>query len=383
MRIVILGPAYPLRGGIAKHTGSLYRSLEKNRHQPILVSFRKQFPRFLFPGTTQVDISEIADKIPAKPLFIPWNPLSWMKTASYIGKLAPDILLCVWWTPFTALGYASVCALFRGKKAPPILFLLHNVIPHEKLPAMKTLTRLALKSARGFIAQSKKVEGELLEFFPSAAGRWRRVTPHPTYDFQNISSPPREEARAKLGITESRTLLYFGVVRRYKGLMTLLQAFPKVAQHFEGDIRLLVAGEFYDSPQPYLEEIENSGFANRISLHNRFIPNEEVGYFFAAADAVALPYSSASQSGVTQTAFGYGLPVVSTRVGGLPEVITHGKTGMICPPDNPAALADTIIQFYRIRGDVDWAGNIEREKSRFSWDNLVRAVENFASEVRD
>lgn len=381
MKLAMLGPAYPLRGGIARHTGILFRRLEERGHDVKLFSFRKQFPRFLFPGSTQLDSSEAADVVPAVPLFIPWNPLSWLKTARMIRAFSPEAIICIWWTPFNAMGYTAVCRLISGKASPSVLFLLHNVVPHEKMPAVKMLTRLAFRQAEGFIPQSQKVESEFLNFFPRGDSKWRRVVPHPTYDFRAVSTYTREGARSKLGISESRALLFFGIVRRYKGLMTLIEAFPAVLEHFGGDIKLIIAGEFYDPPEPYFSKIEESGISDKTMVHNRFIPNEEVGLYFAAADVAVLPYSSASQSGVTQAAFGFGIPVISTSVGGLPEVISHGQTGLLCPPDNPDELARAIIEFYRLSKDVDWAGNIEREKPRFSWDNLAEAVEDFTVQL--
>ena len=181
MRIALLGPAYPFRGGIAKHTGMLCRALEKQGHSFRLFSFLKQFPTWLFPGVTQFDISEQADQLETVRIFTPWNPLSWGKTAKAVQQFQPEVLLCVWWTPFTGAGYAVVCAMLPKVKK---LFLLHNVIPHEGMPLKRFFTKLALNKADGYIVQSSQVEDELKEFLPTAAGKWRAKVPHPVYDFQ-------------------------------------------------------------------------------------------------------------------------------------------------------------------------------------------------------
>jgi len=375
MRIAILGPAYPFRGGIAKHTGMLCRALEKRGHSFRLFSFLKQFPALLFPGHSQFDISQQADQLETVRVFTPWNPFSWVKTARAIKRFQPELALCVWWTPFTGAGYAAVCAMLPGVKK---MFLLHNIIPHEKLPLGSFFTKLALYKASGFIVQSSQVEAELKEFMPDAAGKWLRKIPHPIYDFQEYSSPHQSTALEMLGIRESRVLLFFGLVRKYKGLMTLLEAFPRIAGHFQGDIRLLIAGEFYDNPAAYLQAITRSGHSDKITVINRFIPNEEVGRYFAAADVVALPYESASQSGVVPTAYGFGKPVITTSVGGLPEAVIDGSTGLLCPPSDAGALAETVIRFYELNKTVDWKVNIEELQKKFSWEALVEAVESFS-----
>lgn len=378
MKIAILGPAYPLRGGIVQYLALLYRKLESRGHTVNIVSFRKQFPRFLFPGKTQVEHSQEADKIPAEALFIPWNPLSWFRTYGAIKRRGCEVVVMKWWMPFFGPGYFAVTALLKLSKAAKPVYILDNVIPHEKWPLGKFFTLLAFKYCRGFIAQSRKVEDEFKQLYPQGKGRWFRLVHHPTYEYQQVAAPSKDESRVKLGISESRVLLFFGFIRKYKGLMTLLEAFPALVKEFGGDLRLIVAGEFYDDRSEYDEFISASGVEDKITIVDSFIPNEDVGYYFGAADAVALPYSSASQSGIAQIAFGYGTPVISTEVGGLPEVVTHKETGLLCPPDDQEALKETILEFYRLGDSIPWAENIERDKARFSWDNLLDAIEEFA-----
>ena len=374
MKIAILGPVYPFKGGIAHHSGVLHHRLAGKGHTIRHFSFRKQFPAFLFPGKSQFDSSKNKLDISSERVFIPWNPLTWLKTVRGIREFAPDLLICVWWTPFTGPGYWAVLKSL-GKKSPA-LFLLHNVIPHESMPGIRFFSRAALKHGDGYIVQSKKVEAEFLDFLPDKKDKWRKRVPHPVYNFQDFSFPSQSEARKTLGITEKRVLLFFGLVRKYKGLMNLIEAFPEVRKEL-GDIRLVIAGEFYDDIEPYEKAVEASGAGDKITVDNRFIPNEEVGTCFSAADVVVLPYESASQSGIVQTAYGFGKPVISTKVGGLPEVVSEGKTGLLARPGDPQDLAEKIIQFYRSTGAVDWQANIESEISRFSWDNMTGAVEEF------
>jgi len=377
MKIAVLGPAYPFRGGIAHHTGMLVRNLIKEENEVVLFSFRKQFPRFLFPGKTQFDLSASIDAPPAEPIFIPWSPKSWKNVSQALLAENFDVLICVYWTPFTAPGYAKICQEVKKKSKVPILFLLHNVIPHERLPLVQYFSRKALRKADGIIAQSKKVESEYLDFVPQGKDKWREVVPRPVYNFQEYSSPSKESARKILGITESKSLLYFGLVRGYKGLQILIQAFPVISKKFSNDIRLLIAGEFYDHPEPYLDLIKKLDITDNITIHNRFIPNEEVGRYFSAVDAVVLPYITASQSGVVQAAFGFEKPVISTRVGGLPEAVSEGVTGVLCEPNNPDSLAKAVIKFYRLNDTVDWKKNIANERKRFSWNNFSRAIKSF------
>jgi len=377
MRIAVLAPAYPFRGGIAKHTGMLCRALEKRGHSFQIFSFLKQFPQFLFPGVTQFDTSEQADQIASLRVFTPWNPCSWLKTARAVKQYQPDLLVCVWWTPFTGAGYRVVCGLLKGIRK---LFLLHNASSHEKMPGGRFFTRMGLKHADGYIIQSKQVESELLDIVPSSAGKWRRLTVHPCYNFQDYCSLHQSTAREILKIKESRVMLFFGLVRKYKGLMTLLQAFPQVVNHFIGDIRLIITGEFYDDPAPYLQAISQNKVEDKITIYNRFIPNEEVGRYYSAADVVVLPYESASQSGVIPAAYGFGKPVITTAVGGLPEAVEEGRTGLLCPPSNPQALAETIIRFYDLNQTVNWRENIDALKGKFSWEILAELVERFYRE---
>jgi D-inositol-3-phosphate glycosyltransferase len=383
MKIAVLGPAYPFRGGIAHHTGMLVKNLIKEGNEVVLFSFRRQFPKFIFPGKTQFDLSASIDAPPAEPIFIPWKPKSWKNVSLAVSAEDFDVFVCIYWTPFTALGYAKICHEIKRKGKIPILFLLHNVIPHERLPLVRYFSRKALSKADGIIAQSRAVEEEYLDFVPQGSEKWREVVPHPVYNFQEYSSPSKESARKMLGIKESKSLLYFGLIRGYKGLQVLIEAFPAISQEFSNDIRLVIAGEFYDHPEPYLDLIKKLDITDNITIHNRFIPNEEVGRYFSAVDAVVLPYLTASQSGVVQAAFGFEKPVISTKVGGLPEAVSEGITGVLCDPNDPESLAEAVIKFYKLSKTVDWKKNIVAERDRFSWNNFSKAISRFLEKIPD
>ena len=375
MRISVIGPVYPFRGGIAHHTGVLCQSLQDKGHEIQIISFRKLFPKFLFPGKTQFDLSETALKTDSERLFTPWNPLTWISAARKVQSFAPDLVVFIWWTPFTGPGYWMTSKLLKGRSK---LFLLHNAVPHEKVPFTQFISKLVFRQSGGFITQSTQVQNELMEFYPPAEKKWRKTIPHPAYNYQDLCNIPQDEARRKLDIKESRVLLYFGIIRQYKGLMTLIEAFPAICKKFGSNIRLLIAGEFYDDPAPYMQAISAGGYEDKITVIDNFIPNEEVGIYFSAADVVVLPYKSASQSGVIQTAYGFGKPVITSDTGGLPEVVKQGETGLLFPPGDHAALAEAVIRFYRMSDETDWENNVNAVRNSFSWDKMVDAVEEFA-----
>jgi glycosyltransferase involved in cell wall biosynthesis len=247
---------------------------------------------------------------------------------------------------------------------------------------MKGWTRFAFNKADGFITQSSQVEEELLKLCPGAEKLWRRRCPHPMYDFQEFSAPPKDIAKERLKVNESKVLLFFGIVRKYKGLMTLIEAFPEIHRYFKGDVRLLIAGEFYESLTEYVRAIEQTGCADKITLHNRFIPNESVGDYFQAADVVVLPYLTASQSGVTQMAYGFGKPVIASAVGGLPETVEEGETGLLFSLGDSASLAQKVKEFYEKYLNTDWVKNIADLKERFSWTGMVEAIIDFTDEFK-
>jgi D-inositol-3-phosphate glycosyltransferase len=371
----LVGPFYPLRGGIAQYIGVLGQKLEEKGHRVKVLAFRKQFPRFLFPGQTQVEASKEYIHLESEAVFIPWNPLTWYRTYRSAKTGEAQALVFKFWMPFFAPGYAAVCALIHWFSKIRLIYIIDNVIPHEKRPGDRFFTRLAFRWVDGFIVQSEVVRQDLYKWFPRAKRRQVIFVPHPIYDSYSGSDLSREEARARLHRPSGeKLLLFFGLVRRYKGLDTLLEAMPEVVRSL-GEVHLLVAGEFYEPEADYRQLIEKLGIAKHITLINQYIPNEDVSLYFRAAEVLVLPYRSATQSGVIQVAHHFAMPVIYTRVGGLPEVIREGETGFLVEPERPAALAKAIVEFFQYRNSEALRLGLESARHRYSWDNMIQAIE--------
>ncbi len=372
MRIVLVGSAWPLRGGIAHYTALLCRSLESRGHTVSVLSFRRQYPSFLFPGKTQKDEGHEMIRVPSRPILDSINPMTWIQAIFWMKSLRPDAVVFKYWMPFFAPCYAVLAFGVRRFLKIPAIFLCDNIVPHEPSRLDARLTRLAVASPDAFIVQSASVRQDLLRFRPEAVFR---ESPHPVYD---IFSPPlpKSEARTRLGLEESRIILFFGYIRAYKGLRTLIEAMPEILR--ESRVHLVVCGEFYEGRQETVDLIHHLGLQHKISLFDEFIPNEKVADFFCAADTVVLPYVSATQSGIVQIAYNYDRPVIATAVGGLPEVVLDGKTGYLVPPQDPASLARAVLRFYS--GPADrFRSAIRKEKLKYSWDRMAEAVEALAS----
>jgi len=369
MRIVLVGTAYPMRGGIAHYTALLYQTLRARGHHVKVLSFKRQYPSLLFPGKTQQDHGEELIPIESKPLLDSINPLTWITAFFWIYKQRPDILLYKYWMPFFAPCYTLIAILARLFLNIRILYLCDNIVPHEKNILDEILTRIGLGFVDAFIVQSKQVRDDLLAYQPNAIYQY---APHPVY---SIFPPPvdKKEARKKLGIREKHVLLYFGYIRRYKGVKYLIEAMPGVLKKLQ--VHLLVCGEFYEDRDEILTRIQELGLESQITVLDRFIENEEVGTFFCASDLVVLPYVTATQSGIVQVAYHYNRPVVVTRVGGLPEVVHDGKTGFIVPIKDPDALADAVLRFYNGHHEKDFSKNIILEKKKYTWDRMAEAIE--------
>jgi glycosyltransferase involved in cell wall biosynthesis len=377
----LVGPYYPFRGGIAQYLAILGKKLEERGHRVKVLSFRKQFPRFLFPGQTQLETSRDYIRLESEALFIPWNPLSWWRTFQAARRGRPEALIFKYWMPFFAPGYAAVCYLTRKFTAIRTIYVLDNVIPHERRPGDRFLTRLALRWVDGFIVQSKTVKVDLLAWFPAAGRMQIAEVAHPVYDCYPGAELSPTAARAKLSLNPSgKIILFFGLVRHYKGLDTLLQAMPAIHAALGSEVHLIVAGEFYQPEAEYRQTIADLHLEEIVTLHNHYIPNEDVALYFRAADVLALPYRSATQSGVIQVAYHFGLPVISTRVGGLPEVVDEGHTGFLVEPENPARLADAIIRFFRFENYATMRGAARAAGERFSWGPMVESIERLSHE---
>jgi glycosyltransferase involved in cell wall biosynthesis len=342
-----------------------------------MVSFRRLYPGLLFPGTTQFDTSGTAIEPPVRPepILDSLNPVSWARAGARLRALAPDFLVVPWWHPFfgPSLGTAARRARAGGRR-PARIFLCHNVAPHEGTPLDRALTAYGLGGADAFLVHARS---EALKLERLAAGRPVRVHPHPSYEIFSEGAPSRESARASLGLS-GRVLLFFGYVRPYKGLHDLLFALT-LARRDAWD-RLVIAGEFYEPIERYRALLEHPAIRDRVSVVDRYVANEEVGRFLAAADVVALPYREATGSGIAQVAFGAGVPVIATRTGGLEEVVEEGVSGLLVPPRDPPSLARAIERFFDEDLSARLRAGVARDRRRFRWDGLVDALEALAQE---
>lgn len=371
MNIVLIGPAYPWRGGIAHSTALLARHLA-HHHTVRVITFKRLYPEILFPGTSQKETASTAPPVSAEQLIDSLNPLTWIKTARMLAETGPDLVLFKYWHPFFAPCYAAIASYIRRRARARILFLCDNILPHEPFPCGRPLTRIAFRHGHAFLVLSETVRQELLELFPRAR---HRLVPHPIYELF-AGAMTKQKARRRLGIKESRVLLFFGLIRPYKGLDILIRALPLIRSL---SIRLLVVGEFYDRESRYRELLRASGCEEAVTIVPSYIPAEDVGLYFSACDAVVLPYRSTTQSGIVQIAYRFDKPVITTNVGGLAEAVLHGSTGYVVPPEQPGELAEAILEFYRKKKEAGFVKNIRREKKRFSWGRLVHAVEELAS----
>lgn len=367
-KIVMIGPVYPYRGGIAHYTAALYKELKK-KYEVSLISYKLQYPKFLFKKP-QKDYSNDKGKIEeARFCLNTANPFNVVKTALQIKKQKPDLVIMQWWHPYFA---PCDVILLKLLKKCRVLFICHNVFPHERFPMDKKLTKLTLKRGDGFITQSAMDAEDLKSIVPDA----KCITAvHPTYGGFDYSHMSMEEARTLLGIEkEKKILLFFGFVREYKGLKHLLSAMPSILERLP-EAELMVVGEFGNDREDYLKIVEEKKLSSCLKLVDKYVPDTEIQKYFAASDLVILPYESATQSGIVQIAFGFHKPVTATKVGGLPDVITDGKTGYLVPARDDQALADAVVRFFKEDKAEEFKENIVNETERFSWTRMREHVE--------
>jgi glycosyltransferase involved in cell wall biosynthesis len=372
MKISVIGPTYPFRGGISHYTTLLVKTLRQKYNLQFL-SFKRQYPGFLYPGRSQIDRSRKVLRTDSKPVFDPFDPFSWLVMVGKIKQFKPHLLVINWVTSFFALQFGLIIYFIKKLTNAKILIICHNVKQHESTPGEHILCKMVFKNTDYFIVHSSEDESNLKKLVPQGV---IKKTYHPTYNFFAFNRLENKVAKEKLGIL-GNLILYFGFVREYKGLKYLIDALPIVLKNV--DTHLLIVGEFWEDKEKYLEQIQNLGVSKNVTIIDRYVPNEEVGLYFSACDMVVLPYISATQSGIIQIAYGFTKPVITTNVGGLPEVVENEKTGFIVPPRDSKALAEAIISFYKERREKDFANSIVEEKEKFSWDRMCKVIESFCS----
>lgn len=373
MRIALIGPVYPYKGGISHYTGLLYKELVKQGHQVHLHSFKFQYPSFLY-HKEQKDERDSQFKIADTNYSIhTMNPLNWLSAARKISKDDPELVVFQWWHPYFMPCFWSLCKLLKKRK---ILFICHNVFPHERFPMDRFLTKLMLRQGDYFITQSRMDAEDLLSVKPDAS---YVVTPHPSYNVFKLKNLSVQEARELLQIQDqTKVLLFFGFVREYKGLKYLLRAMPEIREKVS-DIQLWIVGDFGKDKDEYMELIRDMDIGEQIKVVEGYIADAEVEKYFAASDLVVLPYVSATQSGIVQIAYGLERPVLVTDVGGLPDVVTDRKTGYVVESQSPHAIAEAVRDYFEQNRQEEFAANIREEEERFSWstfaDKLIGLVE--------
>lgn len=376
MKVILIGPAHPSHGGIANFNESLAIAFIKNSIETTIVSYYYQYPRFLFPGETQTVEGKPTYLLKIKPLISSINPFSWLKTARYLSHESPDIVVVQFWLPYLAPALGSILRLFRGRNTK-IIGIMHNVFPHEKRFADKLLTRYFINSCHGFICLSKSVLLQLETLTPNPN---KLFVPHPIYDIFG-DKVSKTEARKHLGLSDAdKVLLFFGIIRKYKGLELLLRAIA-TDRVKKLNVKLIVAGEFYEDKRYYFQLAEQLNIKHQIVFTDRFIPNDEVKYYFCAADMVVQPYLSATQSGVTQVAYNFERPMLVTNVGGLSEIVFDRRTGYVTEV-NAEAIAQAIEDFYVNNREDEMAANVLAEQYRFSWHAMVDSLLQLAESIK-
>jgi glycosyltransferase involved in cell wall biosynthesis len=366
VKIIIAGPAYPLRGGIAHYTALLAEVL-RSRHEVETITFKRQYPSILFPGKTQQETGEGPHPPPSPQLIDSINPFNWIAVGREIRRRRPDLLILRFWMPFFGPCFGTITRVAKRGTNMKMLLICDNIVPHEHRPFDGAFTRYLFRSADHFLVQSHAVEKELQEFRPGAS---YRMVPHPVY---RIFGNPmdKQEARRSLGIRAARVLLFFGYIRAYKGVDVLIRSMADLPS----DIHALVVGEFYEDEGKYRSLIRELGLEDRITIHADYVPTQEVHRFFSTADVVVLPYLSATQSGIAQIAYNFDKPVIATDVGGLAEVVIDGKTGYIVPPRDPLRLAAAIRKFYDEAREADFTAHVRKEKVKYSWEHMLTSIE--------
>jgi glycosyltransferase involved in cell wall biosynthesis len=367
MRLSIIGPAHPLRGGIAHHVYWLRQEMAARGHAVQVISFRKLYPSLLFPGTTERDASGLKLDAQAEAILKPLDPASWLRAAREVQRFGPEAVVLQWWQPFFAPMFGTLARRFR-RSGLRVIVECHNVLPHEGSPADRLLTRFAFAAVDEFIVHARTDEERLRQFVPD-----RRISVSPLPTFQEFKA-------ATQGTRDGRRLLFFGKVRRYKGLDVLLEAMPQVLARV--DCELLIVGEFYEDVETYQRIIRKQGIERHVRLINRYVTNEEVAEYFAQADVLVLPYVTASQSAVAQIALANDLPIIASRAGGLCDDLSEGIDGLSFRPGDASDLADKIVSYFTNGYGPAFASNLRARRLEGTACRIAEIIESAARDAQ-
>lgn len=375
LKIAIIGPAHPLRGGLASYNERLAKQFIDEGNEVTIYTFSLQYPSFIFPGTTQYSTESKPSNLTINVCINSINPFNWIKVGNNLKNEKPDLVIVRYWLPFMGPCLGFILRQIKKNKQTKIVCIADNIIPHEKRFGDKAFTKYFVQPVDAFITMSDKVMTDLKLFAPTKP---TQLVAHPLYDNfgEKVS---KEEARLKLGIkNEELILLFFGFIRKYKGLDLLLNAM-KIIKNSKFNIqnsKLLIAGEFYEDRKAYDEQIEKLGLQESLILHTDFIPDSEVKYYLCAADVVVQPYKNATQSGVTPLAYHFEKPMIVTNVGGLPSLVPNNKVGLIAEP-NAESIAEKIIDYFT-KGEAYFLPHLIEEKKKFTWSKMTTSIKQIA-----
>ena len=373
LNIVIIGPAYPLRGGLASYNQLLAKKFQEAGHQVKIVTFSLQYPQVFFPGKTQYSSDPPPEGLDIEVSLNSVNPLNWIKLGRKLKKQAPDLVIFRYWIPFMGPCLGVIGRMIKSNGKTRVVAITDNIVPHERRWFDAPVTNFFLKSCHGFVCMSRAVMKDLESH---ALDKPTKFNPHPMYE--NFGPKlDKGEAREKLGLDEDGNyLLFFGFIRKYKGLDLLLEAMAD-ERLAELNVQLIVAGEYYEDPKPYLDIIRHHQIGTRILEHTQFIADSQVREYFCAADMVVQTYKDATQSGVTQIAYYYDRPMLVTNVGGLAELVPDGKVGYVCPVE-VSSISDALYDFYSNQREGEMSAAVSVEKEAFSWDSMIASLKEVA-----
>lgn len=371
MRIVVVGTAHPYRGGLAAFNERLSKQFVAEGDELEVVTFILQYPSFLFPGKTQYSDDTAPTDFPISRKVNSCNPFNWYSVGNCLAEMNPDVVIFAYWMSFMAPCFGTIARVAK-RKCPKtkMVALVHNMIPHEPNILDKLFPSYFVNAMDGFVALSQSVVDDIARF--DKQSKPKTFSPHPIYDHYGTLLS-REEALKLLSLdADCRYILFFGFIRAYKGLDLLLSAMADDRIKSK-NVKLIVAGEFYGSSEPYMQQVKSLGLEDSVLFFSDYIPNDEVSRYFSAADIVAQPYKSATQSGVSQVAFHFEKPMVVTNVGGLAEIVPDGKVGYVVEP-NPTAIADALNTFFENGLGPNFDQNMKTEKQKYAWSKMTDAV---------